>query len=114
MILKRATDDPIRAIYNSHNENTSGTGTIAASKHTTSRQTFKQQYHQRHLQCYMETISRSNEKVRASGIYESMIYFLQRELMSTTLATLFQTKRRGETKAKLKLYNRGRCLYKVN
>ena len=55
----------------------------------------------------METISRSNEKLRALGIYKSMIYFLKRELISTTLAILLQTKYREEGKVKLKLCDGG-------
>ena len=60
----------------------------------------------------MDVIGRSNKKLRASGIYKSMINSLHRELMSTTLATLLQTKYGEETKVKLKLYDGGPCLNK--
>ena len=112
MTLKRATNDLIRAIYNSHSQNTGGTGTTAIAPSTQHQDRNSNSNNANSISSVMKMISRSSEKLRASGIYKSMINFLQRELMSTTLATLLQTKYREETKVKLKLYDGGPCLNK--
>ena len=111
MILKRATDDLIRAIHNSYNQNTVGTGTTAIAPNTQHEDSDSNNNNTNSISSVIETKSRSNEKLRASGIYKN-INFLQRELKSATLATLLQTKYREETKVKLKLYDGGPCLNK--
>ena len=93
MTLKRATNDLMRAIHNSHNRNTDGTRTTSIAPSTQHQDTDSNNSNTNSISSFMETVSRSNEKLRALGIYKSMINFYR---MDTTLATLLQTKYREE------------------
>ena len=79
MTLKRATDDLIRAIHNSHNQKTGGTGTTSIAASTQHQDTDSNSNNTNSISSFMETVSRSNEKLRVSGIYKRMINFLQNE-----------------------------------